>query len=265
MRSNLPPVDTAASRLVLLFVILLVGFFAGGCEDGGSSTTSSGEKQVFGSAARDGSPEAGKVWQAALEAWPREGNLSILYGSPRMQAEFENWLRGLSTPKEELMPVFEKIEQFNDRLLALDGAWGPLPDPDKVRAMAVRGMRKTLWSDLRFAVVRGDAERATEVMVTMCNLPRVCHAFDGTTRGLLATLGTCDAIGWGMRDISSGGLELDEGQKSRLRAASSWLDAPSPFGTVDVPEDEPRRVEMLAQFRNQTLPPIMDARSRLLD
>ena len=65
--------------------------------------------------------------------------------------------------------------------------------------------------------------------------------------------------------MSTGGLELDEGQKSRIREASSWLDAPAPFGTVDVPEDDPRRAEMLVQFRNQTLPPIMDARARLLN
>ena len=246
--------------MLLLLTLLVVA-----CGDSGSSTSSSVEGEIFGTAAEGGTAQAGTAWQSSLEVWPRQGNLSILYGSPRMQAEFENWLRGLGTPGEELTPVFVKIREFNDPLIALDGGWGALPEPDKVRSMSVRGMRKTLWSDLRLAVVEGDADRATDVMVVMCNLPRVWHTFDGTTRGLLATLGTCDAIGWGMRDMSTGGLELDEGQKSRIREASSWLDAPAPFGTVDVPEDDPRRAEMLVQFRNQTLPPIMDARVRLLD
>ena len=212
-----------------------------------------------------GNVEAGKVWQEALEAWPKEGNLSILYGSPTMQSKFENWMRSLSKPDEALAPVFAKIAVFNDRLLALDGEWGPLADPDKVRSMAVRGMRKTLWSDLKVSVVEGDAARATGLLVVMCDLPRVCHAFDGTPRGLLATMGTCDGIGWAMRDMTYGGLELDAGQKERILAASRWLEEPAPFGAAVDPETDARRATMLEQFDSKGKPAILAARAALLD
>ena len=246
-------------------MILILGILTGGCQDSGSSSQ---EKQVFGSAARGGSAEAGQVWQAALLAWPKQGNLSILYGSPRVQAEFENWMDGrrrLVEPGEDLLPVFDKIESFDAPLIALNGAWGPLPDPKTVRAMAVRGMRKTLWADLRLAAVRGDGSRVTDLLVVMCNLPRVSHAFDGSTRGLLATIGTCDAIGWGMRDASGAGVELDDQQKSRIREASSWLDQPLPFGAAGDTEEDQRRAGILEQFATMNLPTIRTARSQLLD
>lgn len=265
MEQNLHAFPAAACRWLTLSLVVIATSAGFGCEESGSSSNAAGEASVFGTAARGGNAEDGKVWQAAFEAWPKEGNLNILYGSPGMQSKFENWMRALSEPDEALAPVFVKLEAFNDRLLALDGGWGPLTDPGKVRSMAVRGMRKTLWADLRMSVINGDTSRATGLLVVMCNLPRVCHAFDGTPRGLLATMGTCDGIGWGMRDIEAGGRELDAEQKERIKEASRWLLEPSPFGAALDPETDARRATMLEQFDSTALPAILTARSSLLD
>ena len=256
----------AATRFIRVFMLLLVAVLAIGCEDGGSSATSNGENEVFGSAARGGTPEAGKVWQATLEAWPKQGNLSILFGSPRIQAEFENWMRQPPTkPSEALMPVIQKVRSFNDSLIALDGGWGPLPDPKKVRSMAVRGMRKTLWADLRVSVAQENVKRVADLLVVMCNLPRVCHAFDGSTRGLIDAVMSCDGIGWGMRDAVEARLVFDDQQKASIREASSWLEKPDALGVVADPEKDPERAGILGNFKKTSLPVIMDMRAKLLN
>lgn len=245
-------------------MLLLAAILAIGCDGGGSSSASIDENEVFGSAAKGGTAEAGKVWQATLEAWPKQGNLSILFGSPRIQAEFENWMRQRPTePSDTLEPLFEKISGFNDSLIALDGGWGPLPNPDLVRAMAVRGMRKTLWADLRESVAREDVERVTELLVVMCNLPRISHAFDGTTKGLIDTVGTCNGVAWGMRDAAEARLVFNEDQKARIRAASKWLDQPDALGVAD-PELDPGRAKILNSFKTEYLPTIMDFRAKIL-
>ncbi|MCP4834439.1 MAG: hypothetical protein GY895_06690 [Phycisphaera sp.] len=265
MEQNTHAFPAAACRWLALSLLVIATSSGLGCEKSGSSSATDGEAAVFGTAAKGGNVEDARVWQSAFEAWPKEGNLNILYGSPAVQSQFENWMRTSGEPDEVLAPVFVKLEAFNDRLLALDGGWGPLTDPDKVRSMAVRGMRKTLWADLKISAVNGDASRATDLLVVMCNLPRVCHAFDGTPRGLLATMGTCDGIGWGMRDIKMAGLELDADQKKRIEAASRWLEEPAPFGESLDPETDARRATMLEQFKSTGLPAILAVRSSLLD
>ena len=205
------------------------------------------------------------MWQANLEVWPKQGNLSILFGSSRIQAEFENWMRQAPTkPNEILMPVIQKVRSFNDSLIALDGGWGPLPDPEKVRAMAVRGMRKTLWADLRVSVAQGDVERVTDLLVLMCNLPRVQHAFNGSARGLLETVMSCDGIGWGMRDALEARLVFSDEQKAKIRKASSWLEKPDALGAVADPESDPERARILDDFKKTSLPIIIDLRAKLL-
>ena len=267
MNTTLPPAAMAAGRFIRLTVLLLMAVVIVGC-GGGGSQSSPDDVEVFGSAAKGGNPEAGKVWQATLEAWPKQGNLSILYGTPNIQAEFENWMnvdetRPLVKPSEMLLPVFEKLKAFDDPLIALKGGWGPLPEPDKVRGMSVRGMRKTLWADLRESIADEDTERVADLLVVMCNLPRVSHAFDGTTRGLIATLGTCDAIGWGMRDALVAGIDFSDEQKTSIRKASSWLEKSDALGAVD-PLEDPRRANILDTFQKKTLPRIMKIRSELL-
>ena len=241
------------------FVVLL------GC--GGSEPVSMEDAEVFGSAAEGGVPEAGAVWQDVLARWPKEGNLSVLYGKPHIQGQFDAWMDGrqaLSDPPETIQPVIARVQVYADPLRELDGRWGRIEDPDAVRSMAIRGMRKTLWADLRAAITSDDPERATDIMVVMCNLPRVAHAYDGSVRGLLSTIGTVDAIGWGMRDMAQAGISLDDRQVARLVAASAWLDEPAPFGRAMDEERDARRASVLAQFDASNRAAVLKARQQLL-
>lgn len=242
------------------FVVLL------GC--GGSEPVSMEDTEVFGSAAEGGVPEAGAVWQDVLARWPKEGNLSVLYGKPSIQGQFDAWMDGrqaLSDPPETIQPVIDQVQLYADPLRELDGRWGRIEDPDSVRGMAIRGMRKTLWADLRAAITADDAERATDIMVVMCNLPRVAHAYDGSVRGLLSTIGTVDAIGWGMRDMAESGLSLDDEQIARIATASAWLDEPTPFGRAVDEERDARRASVLAQFDSSNRAAVLKARGQLLE
>lgn len=249
--------------------VVLLGFmsvFVMGC-DGGDGSEDPALRQVVGSAGRGGDPASALVWQAVLADWPKQGNLSILYGDPAIQARFENWMDGarpLVAPPEEIHATLDKIQVFNDRLIALDGGWGAIPDQEKVRAMSVRGMRKTLWADIRNAAVDGDAERATDLLVVMAGLPRVSHAYDGSVRGLLGTVSACDSLGWAMNNVAGKDTGLDDAQKDRVRAALDWLDDAAPFGEAD-PETDPRRVAVLGEYQRVTLPNLMKARARVCD
>jgi hypothetical protein len=253
---------TAASIVLLASMILSTI----GCADEGASEDPA-LKQVVGPAGQGGDPASGLAWQAVLVDWPKQGNLSILYGDPATQARFENWMDGarpLVAPPKEIHATLDKVQGFNDRLIALDGDWGTMPDRKMVRAMSVRGLRKTLWADVRRAAVRGDAERATDLLVVMANLPRISHAYDGSVRGLLATVSASDSLGWAMKNVAGKNVELDESQKARIRTATGWLDDPSPFGEAD-PETDPRRVAVLGEFQRVTRPNLIEARSRLCD
>lgn len=251
-----------ATALVLLASLILSAI---GCADEGVPEDPA-LKQVIGPAGQGGDPASGLAWQAVLTEWPKQGNLAILYGDPATQARFENWMDGarpLVAPPEEIHATLDKVQSFNDRLIALDGAWGTMPDRKMVRAMSVRGMRKTLWADVRRAAVTGDAERATDLLVVMANLPRISHAFDGSVRGLLATVSACDSLGWAMKNVAGEKVELDESQKARIRTATGWLDDPSPFGEAD--RGDPRRVAVLEEFQRVTRPNLSEARGRLCD
>ena len=253
---------TAASIVLLASMILSTI----GCADEGVPEDPA-LKQVIGPAGQGGDPASGLAWQAVLVDWPKQGNLSILYSDPATQARFENWMDGarpLVAPPKEIHATLAKVQGFNARLIALDGDWGMMPDRKMVRAMSVRGLRKTLWADVRRAAVRGDAERATDLLVVMANLPRISHAYDGSVRGLLATVSASDSLGWAMKNVAGEKVELDESQKARIRTATGWLDDPSPFGEAD-PETDPRRVAVLGEFQRVTRPNLIEARSRLCD
>ncbi len=247
-------------------LLALMSAFIMGC-DGGGTSEDPALRQVVGSAGRGGDPASALVWQAVLADWPKQGNLSVLYGEPAIQARFENWMDGarpLVAPPEEIHATLDKIEVFNDRLIILNGGWGAIPDPKSVRAMSVRGLRKTLWADVRRAAADGDADRATDLLVVMAGLPRVSHAYDGSVRGLLGTVSACDSLGWAMNNVAEKDTGLDDAQKARVRAALGWLDDEAPFGEAD-PETDPRRVAVLGEYERVSLPNLMKARTRLCD
>lgn len=226
------------------------------CEQAPPDPAEAAARQIVGSAGQGGDPAAGAVWQQAFEAWPTEGNLSIVYGDPRVQAALDMWMMGQTPPRplpEEGAQVLEKVRRFNDRLVDLDGAWGPIPDPSKVRDMSVRGMRKTLWFDARAAVAERNVDRLVDVLVVMANLPRVSHAYDASVRGLIATVGLADGLSWALRDAATPEfeIELDPEDCARLRQAAGWLDQNDAFGVAD-PELDPDRANVLAKYDGDT-------------
>lgn len=245
----------------LVGVLSLASLPSQGCEPAPPDPAALAASQVFGHAAEGGDAAAGEAWQAALEAWPSEGRLEMLYGDQAVQGQMDAWMMGQIPPQplpELGRPVMERIRAFNDQLIALDGGWGPVPAPARIRDMSVRGMRKTLWADVRCAVAEREVDRLVDVLVVMATLPRVSHAYDASMRGLIATIGLMDGLAWALRDAATPQyeIEFDAAQCARLRAATAWIDRGDAFGTPD-PEDA-RRLAALAQYEAKTLTQIRE-------
>ncbi len=237
----------------LLLVMSLA--FVTACEQAPTDPAVLAAMSVTGPAAEGGSADAGAVWQEAFARWPQEGNLAVLYGSPHVQGQMDAWMMGQVPPAavpEIGVPVMEKVRAFNDRLIELDGGWGTMPEPDSIRAMAVRGIRKTLWADARLAVAEGDVDRLVNVLVVMATLPRVSHAYDSTASGLLVTIGLADGFTWALGDALTPAfeIELDERQCERLRQAAAWVELPNAFGEASA--DDARRASVLEQYESRT-------------
>lgn len=250
--TTIPELARRSTRL--LIGACLAGLVAG-CEPAPLEPGEAAARSIVGPAGDGGDAAAGAVWQAALEAWPKEGNLSVLYGAPHVQGRMDAWMMGQMPPQplpEVGKPVMEKVRAFNDRLIALDGAWGAVPEPSKVRAMAVRGIRKTLWADARLAVAEEDADRLADILVVMATLPRVSHTYDASVRGLVATLGLVDGLTWALRDATTDRfeVELDPAACERLADAIAWAEAEAPFGVAE--EQDPQRAKAIDGFERDT-------------
>lgn len=263
-RAHLLARDRHLRSILLLLPLLLAAW--PGCGPAEPDSVAEARKPLLGPAAEGGDEASAAVWQAALEAWPQSGNLAILFGEPAIQAAMDTWMRGEYPPASlppQCEPVMEKVRAFNDRLIALDGGWGPPPNPSVIRSMAVRGMRKTLWADVRLAVAERDAERLTDLLVVMANLPRVGHTYDATARGVLDTVGLADGFSWGLRDATTPefDIQLTDEQCARIRAAASWIDMDDAFGSPG-PEDE-RRIAVLGTYEAQTRTRTRDTLAKL--
>ena len=120
-----------------------------------------GQDEVFGFAVEDGSAEAGAAWRDAAIVWPKQGNLNILFENPSIQARFADWMRAqpgsLSPLPEPVLPSMQKLQAFNDRLIAIDGEWGALPDTEGVRSRRCRDCSGGGF-DLRHVATQGDVE-----------------------------------------------------------------------------------------------------------
>jgi hypothetical protein len=243
-------------RVVLRGSVLLLALLGQvGCEPAPPDPAELAAMPILGSAGEGGDAAAGAVWQEALASWPREGNLSVLFGDPSVQAQMDRWMMGQMPPStlpEIGIPVMEKVRAFNDRLIELKGGWGPLPEPGAIRSMAVRGLRKTLWSDARMAVAEGDVDRLVDVLVVMATLPRVSHAYDATADGVLMTVGLVDGLTWAMADATADGfdIELDSSQCDRLRQAASWVEMSDAFGVA--PPGDAQRASVIEQYETRT-------------
>ncbi len=247
------------SRHAVRFGSLAVSilFAVVGCEKAPPDPAVLAATPILGPAGEGGDPEAGEVWQQVLAAWPREGNLAVLYGSPPVQGQMDAWMMGQIPPAavpEIGVPVMAKVRAFNDRLIGLAGRWGAVPEPGSIRGMAVRGIRKTLWSDARLAVAEGDSDRLVDVLVVMATLPRVSHVYDASADGVLVTIGLLDGFTWAMRDAATEGfdIQLDEAQCERLREAAAWIELPNALGVA--PEGDEKRASIMEGFESRSRP-----------
>lgn len=231
-----------------------------GCGDAGSGITVGVASGVAGTgpAAQGGTAAGSTAWSTALQSWPKKGNSQIVASDSVVRSNFDQWLDARYPPIQprdpQVVVLVEDLRVFNTPITDLAGDWGVPDEGAGIRPQAIRGIGKTFWADLRYALIEQDQTRAMDVIVAMANLPRVAHGFDGSVpRGLIATLATVDAFGWGLTDLlrEDGAMEPTADQCERLRRAASWLEAAEPFGPVG--EDENRQ-RIMKRYVEETRP-----------
>jgi hypothetical protein len=245
-----------------IFIGILASFilFAFGCGDDGSTRIIAGTGSGVagtGSAAQGGSAAGGLVWADTLNRWPKDGNSQFVAANSVIRSSFDMWLDSRRPPRmpndEGIVVLLKDLRTFNMPLTELNGDWGVPPKDVAIRTQAIRGIGKTLWADLRLALIEDDQERAMKVITVMANLPRIAHGYDGSNRGLIATLATIDSFGWGLADISrpGEGIEPTPEQCARLRKATTWLEDSNPF---DVSMDDPKQQRVMDRFLTEARP-----------
>ena len=213
--------------------------FVTACEDSGSG---GGSSATSGALAAPPTPE-GISWGVALLAWPQKGDPGRLVKVPMHKSAYDLWndirISPLEVrPEEYVIGVIEASKPLLDPLHELDGAWGaPVLNSSQLSPRSLRGIAKTMWADMRLALLRGDRDRAFGDLVLLANLPRVVRAVNPTDRGLIPTLGVAAMFNWGLMDILRGGEAFAPTAQecAQLRAAASWIYDPAPFGVITEP------------------------------
>ncbi|RPG20413.1 MAG: hypothetical protein CBB69_003355 [Phycisphaera sp. TMED9] len=245
--------------------------FASGCDESGSTRIVAGAGSGVGgtgSAAQGGTVNGGLVWGDSLNRWPKDGNSQFVAGDSVIRSSFDLWLDSRQPPRmpddEGVVKLLNDLRAFNMPLTDLNGDWGVPPKDVAIRTQAIRGIGKTLWADLRLALIEDDQDRVVEVIVVMANLPRIAHGYDGSNRGLIATLATVDSFGWGLTDVSRPREEiaLTPEQCVRLRKATSWLEDSNAF---DVSMDDPAQQRIMERFMAETRPRLRSQIAALCD
>jgi len=245
---------------IFFCTLTLLSIMIFGCGDDGSYQAVAGAGSGVagtGSAAQGGSPAGGLVWGDALNRWPKDGNSQFVAGNSVIRSSFDLWLDARRSPMmpndEGVVVLLRDLREFNQPLTGLNGDWGVPSKETAIRTQAIRGIGKTFWADLRLAIIEEDQDRAMEVIVLMANLPRIAHGYDGSDRGLIATLATVDSFGWGLTDLtrSGAGIQPTAEQCERLRKAMSWLEDANAF---NVSMDNPSHQRMMKRYLAETQP-----------
>ncbi|MDG2020941.1 MAG: hypothetical protein P8J59_03225 [Phycisphaerales bacterium] len=256
---------------ILIGTLVSLIIFMSGCEDPGSTRIIAGVGSGVagtGSAAQGGTAAAGLVWGDSLNRWPKDGNSQFVAGNSVIRSSFDLWLDSRQPPRmpgdEGVVVLLNDLRAYNMPLTGLNGNWGVPPDDIAIRTQAIRGIGKTLWADLRLALIEDDQNRTMEVITVMANLPRIAHGYDGSTRGLIATLATVDCFGWGLTDVTRPGEEITPTpeQCDRLRKAASWLEDSNAF---DVSMDDPAHQRVMERFMAETRPRLRSQIAALCD
>lgn len=191
------------------------------------------------------SPES-VAWGTALSSWPTQGDPNRIAKTSIEQSSYNLWHDIRVSPMEdannpmtivspEVIAIIETSKRVVDPLHELNGAWGaPNTGGAMISTRSIRGLGKSIWSDLRLAVRIGDRSRAVGDLILLANLPRVARELDASDRGLLPALAAGSILYWGMVDVSRGGeaMELTPEQCARISAAASWVLEPEPFGEI---------------------------------
>ena len=219
--------------LISLFLTSIVLMSCGESESGDSSSASTKAMTVASS------PEA-DAWGSSLRDWPTMGDPGRVGKTSVDKSSYDLWndIRvdpSTNPPPETVVYIIEKTSPLIEPLRSLNGAWAqPNPGSGRISGRSIRGLAKSIWSDLRLAIVKKDQAQAFGDLVVLANLPRVARAFDPSDRGLMPSLAVAGMFNWGMMDLARASAEfkLTPAQCQILQNAASWIHEPLPFGAV---------------------------------
>ncbi len=245
--------------LITLSIAALVLMACG--ESGTTDSSSSGIKPT----SVPSSPEA-DAWGSALRDWPSMGDPGRVGKTSIDKSSFDIWndIRvdpSTNQPPEVVVYIIEKTSPLVSSLCSLNGSWAqPNPGTGRISGRSIRGLAKSIWADLRLAIVKKDQARVFEDLVVLANLPRVARTFDPSDRGLMPTLAVAGVFNWGMMDAARAGedFKLTSAQCQLLQNAASWVRQAEPFGIVSE-----KNLPTFEAFSNRELTKLKDSLSDL--
>ena len=225
-----------------------------------------GEKPTQGGGVSSaGASPASLAWGTALKDWPSKGDPGKIAKEPVDQSSYNLWHDIRVSPKDDVPePVLEimvKSKQLINPLHDLNDQWDvPATDGVRISTRTIRGLGKSVWSDLRLAVREDDRARAVNDLVLLGNMPKVARAIDPSDRGLMPTLAVASILYWGLYDLYSGGEEMAPTPEEcqRIMAAASWVNDPDPFGPISE-----QNLPIWKGFQERELPQIRNALQKI--
>ena len=180
------------------------------------------------------------TWARAFHEYARWGDPGKIAENSVEKSNYALWLNAAEPPRKPgpgVAAILNRAREIVDPLLALDGSWSPVLDVDgkPISSRSIRGLGRTIWGDLRFALVSNDHDRVIGDLLLLANLPRVAAETDPTPRGFMTTLATMGIFGWGLSDVEmyremGGEWSISPAQYQQIRTAAGWIEQPSPFG-----------------------------------
>ena len=137
----------------------------------GDSTSPSQTTQTGGVSSPQASPTA-LVWGVAFVNWPSQGDPRRIAKTSVDQSSYNLWHDIRVSPKKEVpesvIEIIVASKKIIDPLHGLNGEWaGPATDGAKISTRSIRGLGKSIWSDLRLAVRTDDRARAVNDLVLL--------------------------------------------------------------------------------------------------
>ena len=247
----------------ILISLFLISILLISC--GESDTTYSSSSSAVKPSTAPSSPEA-DAWGSSLRDWPSMGDPGRVGKTSVDKSSYDLWndIRidpSTNPPPEVVVFIIEKTSPLIASLRSLNGGWAqPNPGTGRISGRSIRGLAKSIWADLRLAIVNKDQAQAFGDLVVLANLPRVARAFDPSDRGLMPSLAVAGMFNWGMMDISRAGgdFKLTPAQCQVLQNAASWVNESMPFGAVSE-----RNQPTFDAFKNRELMQLKESLSKL--